>query len=147
MQNTQEEDSMKGCRPLSDEEVAVALKSFGGMYAARDKALFLFGIKSGFRISELRSLTVGDLWQYGRLVDYVTVHRRHMKKKVEGRTIVLHPDAKAVLTLWLAQLKAADLLLPTVYLFQSRKGINQLISRIQGRRMECPRIYSTDLDA
>lgn len=32
---------MKRCRPLTDVGVAVVLKSFGGVYALRDKALFL----------------------------------------------------------------------------------------------------------
>jgi integrase len=51
---------MKGCRSQTDEELMVVSQSFGGTYAARDKALFLLGIKSGFRISELLSLTVGN---------------------------------------------------------------------------------------
>ena len=42
---------MKGCRPLSDEEITVVSRSFGGTYAARDRALFILGLKSGFRIS------------------------------------------------------------------------------------------------
>jgi integrase len=41
--------------------VDLVTKSFGGTYAARDKALFILGVKSGFRISELLSLTVGDV--------------------------------------------------------------------------------------
>jgi hypothetical protein len=50
---------MKGCRALTDDEVALVSKSFSGTYAARDKALFVLGVKSSFRISELLSLTVG----------------------------------------------------------------------------------------
>ena len=88
---------MKGCRPLTDAEVALVLTSFGGCYALRDKALFLLGLKSGFRISELLSLRLADVLHHGQLVDRVTVTRRHMKKKVEGRTVILHPEAKAVL--------------------------------------------------
>jgi hypothetical protein len=34
---------MKGCRALSDQEVALVGKSFGGTYAARDKTLFVLG--------------------------------------------------------------------------------------------------------
>ena len=44
---------MKGCRPLTEDEVMLVQRSFGGVYADRDKALFLLGVKSGFRISEL----------------------------------------------------------------------------------------------
>jgi len=126
---------MKGCRPMSEDEVAVVAKSFGGAYAARDKALFLLGIKSGFRISELLSLRVGDVYQHGRVVDRVTVARAHMKKKVEGRTVALHPDAKAALQTWLDERKADGTLLPTMALFQSRKGVNRPISPVQAWRI------------
>jgi integrase len=70
---------MKGCRPLTEEEVTLVHQSFGGVYADHDKTLFLLGVKSGFRISELLSLRLGDVWAHGRLVDRVTVPRRYMK--------------------------------------------------------------------
>src|ERR671910_693821 len=88
---------MKGCRPLSDEEITVVSRSFGGTYAARDRALFILGLKSGFRISELLSLRVGDVLQHGRLVDQVTVRRAHMKQRTEGRTVPVHAEAKQAL--------------------------------------------------
>jgi integrase len=91
---------MKGCRPLTEEEVVRVAHSFSGTYAARDQALFLLGVKSGFRISELLSLWVGDVSPHGRLVDRVTVQRRHMEKKLEGRTVLLHPEAKTALAAW-----------------------------------------------
>jgi hypothetical protein len=34
---------MKGCRALNDQEVRLVSQSFGGTYAARDKALFILG--------------------------------------------------------------------------------------------------------
>jgi hypothetical protein len=52
---------MKGCRPLTEAEVALVRRSFGGRYGRRDRALFLLGVKSGFRISELLSLRVMSL--------------------------------------------------------------------------------------
>jgi integrase len=122
---------MKGCRPLSDEEVDVVQRSFGGRYGARDRALFLVGVKSGFRISELLSLRVGDVYQHGHLVDRVTVPRRHMKKKVEGRSVLLHPDAKAALATWLMQLRQVTGLMPDSYVFRSRKGGNRPIGKRQ----------------
>jgi integrase len=126
---------MKGCRPLAEDEVDVVRKSFSGIYATRDKALFILGVKSGFRISELLSLRVGDVWQHGRLVDRVTVARAHMKKKVEGRTVVLHPEAKAALTAWLDVRKADGALLPSMALFPSREGVNRPISCVQAWRI------------
>lgn len=64
---------IKGCRPFTEAEVEILQQSFGGIYADRHKALFLLGVKSGFRISELLSLRVGDVAQHGRLNDRVTV--------------------------------------------------------------------------
>jgi integrase len=122
---------MKGCRPLSEDEVQLLQQSFGGTYRLRDRALFLLGLKSGFRISELLSLRVGDVSQHGRMVERVTVQRRHMKKKLEGRTVVLHPDAKAALADWLMRLQQMTEITPQTYVFQSRKGVNQPIGKIQ----------------
>jgi integrase len=122
---------MKGCRPLSDEEITLISRSFGGAYAARDRALFILGLKSGFRISELLSLRVGDVVQHGRLVDQVTVRRAHMKQRTEGRTVPLHPEAKQVLAIWIDQLRARGQGGATTCLFQSRQGGNRPISRIQ----------------
>jgi integrase len=52
---------MRGCRPLKEREIQRILKSLDGRYAARDRALILLGIKSGFRISELLSLRLSDV--------------------------------------------------------------------------------------
>ena len=91
---------MAGCRALTEAEVALISRSFGGRYAARDRALFLLGVHTGFRISELLSLRVGDVWQYGRLTETVSVARRHMKRKRQGRTIALHPVASQAILAW-----------------------------------------------
>ena len=122
-------DTMKGCRPLTDGELALVHKSFGGTYAARDRALFILGVKSGFRISELLSLRVGDVYQQGRVVDRVTVPRRHMKRKMEGRTVLLHPEAKTALAAWLQVLHRQVPTTPALYVFRSRKGQNRPIGR------------------
>lgn len=126
---------MRGCRPLSDDEVADVMRSFWGEHARRDKALFLLGVKSGFRISELLSLQVRDIWQAGRIVERVTVERRHMKKKTEGRTVLLHPEARTALQDWLDELRRDGEIAPESFVFQSRKGENRPISRVQAYRI------------
>jgi site-specific recombinase XerD len=58
-------------------------------------------VRFGFRISELLSLKVGDVLQHGKVVEHVSVARAHMKKKTKGRTVPLHPRARAALWVWL----------------------------------------------
>jgi integrase len=98
------EKGMKGCRPLTDDEVKQVRRSFSGCYAQRNEALVVLGVACGFRISELLSLTVGDVLQHGKVVDRVTVARRHMKGgkagKAESRTVRLAPEARATLSVW-----------------------------------------------
>jgi integrase len=117
---------VKGCRPLSDEEISQVKESFErstGKYRVRDQCLFILGHRTGYRASELLSITVGDVWQHGRVVDHVTVRRRHMKTQTESRTVRLHPEAKAALLSWLMALtQAFGALDPKHPLFRSRKS-------------------------
>lgn len=135
---------MRGCRPLEDMEVNDIIKSLSNTNK-RDAALFLLGIKSGFRISELLSLKVRDILQAGRIVDRVTVARRNMKKRVEGRTVLLHPDAKAALTEWLDELDTDENISPDTYVFLSRKGENRPVSRVHAWRVLHQAFVDTDL--
>jgi len=122
---------MKGCRPLSQDEEAKIGAAFSGKFASRDKAIFILGTKSGFRISELLSLRIGDIFQNGQIVDRVYVERKNMKKKVEGRSVILHPDAKAALKDWFKYLKKITSQSGDKFLFLSRKGENKPIGRVQ----------------
>ena len=122
---------MKGCRPLTDPEIATVKNAF---VRNRDKALFILGLKTGLRISELLSLRVGDVYQHGRLGDVVYVERKHMKKKVEGRAIPLHQDAKVALSVWIEELEKAGKADPGSPLFKSRKG-QCAITRVQAFRV------------
>ena len=119
---------MIGCRPLTDAEIELVSQSFAGRFALRDRALFVLGIYSGFRISELLSLKAKDVVQHGELVARVTVQRKSMKGKSQSRSVVLHPKAREALSPWLATLADDD---PEGYLFRSRKGKNRSISRVQ----------------
>lgn len=81
-------------RPLTDNEITSIL---GHMTSLRDRTLFMLGLKSGFRISEILSLKVEDVMQFGAVSDSITVRRSSMKGKRQSRTIPLHPLAKQVL--------------------------------------------------
>lgn len=120
---------MVGMRPLSDEEIRDVCKAFVGEHATRDKALFLLGIATGFRISELLSLRVGDVYQYGRVVERVTVARAHMKKKLSSRTVKLNDLAQSAVNAQVEELQRRGDVTTDTFLFKSRKGENQAITR------------------
>ena len=125
---------MKGSRPLSDAEIEKVLGAFKGRYAKRDRALFILGIKTGFRIGELVSLKLGDVFDRNKIADRISVRRCNMKGKIEGRTVILNPDAKEALALWAMELVQQGHSNDS-YLFKSRKGENKHISRTQAWRI------------
>jgi site-specific recombinase XerD len=102
--------AMKGCKPLSDAELAAV--EFRGKYALRDRALFVTGVKTGLRVSELLSLRVKDV------ADRVSVAKRNTKGSLEGRSVVLHPAAREAIDAWVS----AAGLSPEDALFRSREG-------------------------
>jgi integrase len=118
---------MKGCRPLTRQEFAQVLQAMTGRFALRDQALVILTERTGFRISEVLSLHVGDVWDQGCLVDWVSVPKRAMKGQTAGRTLPLHTDAKRALAAWLDHYGHA----PDLVLFPSRKGVNKPLSRVQ----------------
>lgn len=120
---------MPGCRPLTDQEVSQVLEKLTN---SRDRLLFILGIKTGFRISEMLSLKIGDVYVGGKAVPVIKVTRSLMKggagkqrRKVFSREVPLHSTV-------LQAIEEHVLLdLPNHYLFQSRQGDNKPISRVQ----------------
>jgi site-specific recombinase XerD len=96
---------MKGCRPLNKDEVRRVLDELGnGRYGLRNQALFMLGVKAGFRISEMLSLRIMDVLEDGVIKDHIHVKRSHMKRKKAGRTVALNGRAATRLKKWLNQL-------------------------------------------
>lgn len=91
---------MRGCRPLSDEEIVRIITAFAGRHAARDRAFFILGLKTGLRCRELLGLRVSDVWG-GAILDRVEVPRRITKGKRAGFSLPIHPAAQAALTSYL----------------------------------------------
>jgi integrase len=118
---------MSGCRPLTTDETAKVLTVLRN---PRDRALFILGTMTGFRVSELLSLTIQDVLQQGQMVDRIRVFKRNTKGKVQSRTVALHQSAKEALKIHLEQM--GDLP-PTCPLFLSRNQNQSLkpISRFQ----------------
>ena len=60
--------TMKGTRPLNNTEIRLVSACFNGTFEHRNRGLFMLGVSTGGRISELLSLTIGDVYQNGRAV-------------------------------------------------------------------------------
>ena len=125
---------MRGSRPLEDREVTDCLGALGhSTFPARNRALFVLGVRAGFRISEILSLKVEDVYQAGRMVDRVTVARKNMKKKQRGRTVILHQEAKILIEVWVKELEGLGH--TDGPLFRSREGSSRPITRGTAHRI------------
>jgi integrase len=126
---------MPGCRPLTDDEVDLVMQSFGGRYATRDRALFLLGIYTGFRITELLSLRLNDVYQHGEVLTRVSVPRRNMKGQYASRSVPLHHHAQLALAAWIGEMPTHGEVTPASFVFRSREGGNKPISRMHAHRI------------
>jgi site-specific recombinase XerC len=97
---------MAGMRDYSDPELDLVRKSFGGHYALRDRCYFEMALQMGLRVSEMLSLTVGQVFQYNKVVDEVSIDRKDMKGgkagKASGRTLPVFAATKPHILSWLS---------------------------------------------
>ena len=54
---------MKGTSPLENDEIRSVSTCFTGTFAGRNRGLFMLGVSTGGRISELLNLQIGDVYQ------------------------------------------------------------------------------------
>lgn len=52
---------MSGCRPIAPRDLARVIEAMRGRFVLRNRALVVVGVRTGFRIAELLSLTLGDV--------------------------------------------------------------------------------------
>lgn len=89
---------MKGCRSITPIEI----QSIGVVLNIRDLALFILGLRTGFRISELLSLNLIDvLTPEMNIKEYVRVSKMNTKGKHESKTLPLHDDARFALKMYI----------------------------------------------
>jgi site-specific recombinase XerD len=117
---------MKGCRALEADEVALVAAN---LTTARDRALFIVGMKTGFRVSELIQIRVADVWQHGAAVDMLVLRVKHGYQ----RPVPLHREAKAAVQELMEELIAQGRGHESAALFQSRKGYCQPIHKRQAQ--------------
>lgn len=119
---------MRGSRPLTSQEATDIRGLFSGKMAVRNLAMFILGANTGFRISELLSLTLADILDdNGEFKTRVAVSRRNMKGKKTSRSVYFNVAAKNALKPWLAILKRRGIVHRTDYLFQSYSPNNNAI--------------------
>ena len=117
---------MAGARSLTQDEHLKVKESFDTL---RNKCLYLLGKNTGFRISELLSITIEQVLNK----DYVKVMRRNTKGKIESREVILNKEAKEAILNYISSLPSVNSNAP---LFVSRNGggLKQL-SRFMGAKI------------
>lgn len=106
---------MNSVEPIRDIERVYDIAEYLEARNQRDYVLFILGIYSGLRISDLLQMRVRDVHD-GFI--YLREKKTGKEKKIE-----IHKDIKNILEEYMAHKKSFE------FLFKSRKGLNQPITR------------------
>ena len=85
---------MKGTRPLDNDEIRRVSSAFTGMYEIRNRGLFMLGVSTGGRISELLSLRIGDVYQNGTAVTDLLFDKAIVKGGETSRAVPVNVDGR-----------------------------------------------------
>ena len=85
---------MKGTRPLDNDEIRRVSACFTGTYQIRNRGLFMLGVSTGGRISELLSLTIGDVYQNRSAVSDLLFKKSIVKGKENSRAVPVNQDGR-----------------------------------------------------
>ena len=85
---------MKGTRPLDNNEIRKVAECFDGTFAIRNRGLFMLGVSTGGRISELLSLTIGDVYQNNGAVTDLLYDKSIVKGGEVSRAIPVNRDGR-----------------------------------------------------
>ena len=85
---------MKGTRPLDNNEIRLVSACFTGTYEVRNRGLFMLGVSTGGRISELLSLKIADVWQNGRAVTDLLYDKSIVKGGEVSRAVPVNTDGR-----------------------------------------------------
>lgn len=122
-------------RPFTPSELSALEQALLARGRHRDRLYLLLGVTTGFRSSELLTLTFGQLTAPdGHVAREVTISRRFLKggrgghaRSIASRRVALGNRARTAIAQFLSTLSA----LPAAgaYVFASRKGSNRPITR------------------
>lgn len=112
------------CRPFEKEEIPLMIKGFDAHgFALRNKALFTLGINTGYRINELLSLRIRDVYDYrGNVHDRIKVPKHLMKGNQPRPAKKVYPESRAYLEAWYKRLSSDFNSTRSSWVFVSRKG-------------------------
>ena len=85
---------MKGTRPLDNDEIRRVSTCFTGTFTTRNRGLFLLGVSTGGRISELLSLRVGDVFQNRKPVTDLLYGKSIVKGGEVSRSVPVNADGR-----------------------------------------------------
>ena len=114
---------MKGTRPLNNQEILLVKSCFDGTYAVRNSGLFMLGVSTGGRISELLSLQIGDVYQNGSAVTDLLFHKSVVKGGEVSRAVPVNRDGRRAIEDLIAwHHEAYNTIHKSCPLFPSRNG-------------------------
>ena len=108
---------MRGCRPLTQDEINRVLGAFAEPTATRERAIFITALRTGMRISSILSLRVEDVAHEGKVRNRIRVRRATVKGKRSGYDMALHVEAAAALQEQIHTLKDTR---PVAFVFPGR---------------------------
>lgn len=117
-----EEFGMKFVEPIRDEENLEKMKKELLKRSYRDYMLFVIGINTGLRISDILALRVIDV----KDCSHITIKE---KKTGKQKKFLVNPYLRSEIDNYIANMADKD------YLFRSRTGENHPISRVQAYRI------------
>ena len=85
---------MKGTRPLNNNEILLVSACFDGTFEIRNRGLFMLGVSTGGRISELLSLKIGDVYQNSRAVTDLLFDKSIVKGGEVSRAVPVNRDGR-----------------------------------------------------
>ena len=88
---------MKGTRPLDNNEIRKVAECFDGTYARRNRGLFVLGVSTGGRISELLSLKVSDVYQNGKPITDLLFDLSIVKGGEVSRAVPVNVDGRTAI--------------------------------------------------
>ena len=124
---------MAGSRSLTSTEERSLIRALRKL-SARDRALIATQAFTGFRISEVLSLTIGQVFRNGRIVEKLGVRPKHLKGHYGNtRWVPVGPELRRTLETYLTSRARKEELNPASPLFLSREhgegGVAKALSR------------------